>query len=67
VARRTIPMTVHLSPEVDGRLRLLATRTGRAVDDLLHEATELLLARYRDHLPEQLTWPVVAAPSPDDR
>lgn len=59
MARRTIPTTVHLSPDAEARLRLLAARTERTVDDLLHEAAELVLARYRDLLPEQLTWPAV--------
>ncbi len=52
--RRTL--SVNVSAEDDDRLRLLAARTGRAVDDYLAEAVALLLERYRDHLPEQLSW-----------
>ena len=63
VARRTLSLTVTAAD--DARLRLLATRTDRTVDACLAEAVALLLERYRDHLPEQLAWPVVTAPTPD--
>ena len=65
MARRTVSTTVHLPPEHDARLRLLAARTGRSVDELLVEATALLLAHHRDLLPEQLTWPIAAAAAPE--
>jgi len=54
---------VNVSADDDDRLRLLAARTGRDVDACLAEAVALLLERYRDHLPEQLTWPVVTRPA----
>ena len=64
VARRTLSLTV--TADDDARLRLLATRTDRTVDACLAEAVALLLERYRDHLPEQLTWPA-AQPAGRDR
>jgi hypothetical protein len=57
---------VNVSVDDDDRLRLLAARTGRGVDDCLAEAVALLLERYRDHLPEQLSWPA-AQPAGRDR
>ncbi|MBL8627182.1 MAG: hypothetical protein JNK64_38180 [Myxococcales bacterium] len=57
---------MNVSADDDDRLRLLAARTGRDVDACLSEAVALLLERYRDHLPEQLTWPA-AQPAGRDR
>ncbi|MEZ4402112.1 MAG: ribbon-helix-helix domain-containing protein [Kofleriaceae bacterium] len=59
MARRTLSITV--SADDEARLRLLAARTDRTVDACLHEALALLLERYREHLPEQLTWSAVDA------
>ena len=65
MARRTISTT--LSADEDDRLRLLAARTGRPVDECLHEAVTLLLERYRECLPEQLVWSVADTVSTPDR
>lgn len=58
VARRLISTTVQLSPDDVERLRLLAARTQRTVDDYLQEAVALVLERHRERLPEQLAIPV---------
>jgi hypothetical protein len=72
VARRTISTTVLLTAEHENRLRLLAARSERSVDDCVHEAIELLLERHRAMLPEQLAWPTetpptITAPTTSDR
>jgi predicted DNA-binding protein len=65
VARRTISTTFQLSLDDEARLRLLAARTQRTVDDCLQEAVALVLERHRERLPEQLAMSV--SPSPADR
>jgi len=56
VARRMISTTVYLTPDQDRRLRLLHRRTRVPVAEYVRQGVDLVLDRYQEMLPGQLTF-----------
>lgn len=61
MARKKISTTVYITPEQNDRLKLLHDRTKVPVAEYIRQGIDLVLDRYRDALPGQLTLDDVAA------
>jgi predicted DNA-binding protein len=55
MARKKISTTVYITPEQNDRLKLLHARTKVPVAEYIRQGIDLVLDRYRDSLPGQLT------------
>ncbi|HSC87524.1 MAG TPA: ribbon-helix-helix domain-containing protein [Polyangiaceae bacterium] len=62
MARKKISTTVYITPEQNDALHLLHGRTKVPVAVFIREGIDLVLARYADQLPGQLS---LTAQSPD--
>ncbi len=56
MARNKISTTVYITPEQNERLKLLSEKTRIPVASFIREGIDLVLERYRKHLPGQLTF-----------
>jgi predicted DNA-binding protein len=55
MARKKISTTVYITPEQNERLKVLHARTKVPVAEYIRQGIDLVLDRYRDALPGQLT------------
>jgi hypothetical protein len=55
MARKKISTTVYITPEQSERLKLLHARTKVPVAEYIRQGIDLVLDRYREALPGQLT------------
>ncbi len=62
MARKKISTTVYITPEQNEALHLLHERTKVPVAVFIREGIDLVLERYRDQLPGQLSLVEPAAP-----
>ncbi|HEY7723804.1 MAG TPA: ribbon-helix-helix domain-containing protein [Anaeromyxobacteraceae bacterium] len=60
MARKKISTTVYITPEQNERLKLLHARTKVPVAEYIRQGIDLVLDRYREALPGQLTLDDVA-------
>ena len=51
--RKKVSTTVYITPEQDARLKSLHSRTKVPVAEYIRQGIELVLEKYRDHLPGQ--------------
>ena len=54
MSRKKISTTIYVTPEQSDRLKLLHERTKVPIAVFIREGIDLVLERYRDHLPGQL-------------
>ena len=54
MARRKLSTTVYITTEQDAALKLLHARTKVPVAEYIRQGIDLVLAKYRDHLPGQV-------------
>lgn len=67
MARRKLSTTVYITTEQDAALKLLHARSKVPVAEYIRQGIDLVLAKYRDHLPGQVDLaltPVPAATGP---
>jgi hypothetical protein len=62
MARRKLSTTVYITAEQDAALKLLHARTKVPVAEYIRQGIDLVLAKYRDHLPGQVD--LALAPEP---
>lgn len=55
MARKKISTTVYITPEQSERLKLLHDRTKVPVAEYIRQGIDLVLERYRENLPGQLS------------
>ena len=55
MARKKISTTVYITPEQNERLKLLHDRTKVPVAEYIRQGIDLVLERYRENLPGQLS------------
>ena len=55
MSRRKVATTVYITREQDQVLKLLAERTGTSAAQYIREGIDLIIARNREHLPQQLS------------
>lgn len=55
MARKKISTTIYITPEQNERLKVLHERTKVPIAVFIREGIDLVLDRYRDQLPGQLT------------
>ena len=55
MARKKISTTVYITPEQNERLKLLHDRTKVPVAEYIRQGIDLVLERYGNHLPGQLS------------
>ncbi len=55
MSRRKVATTVYITREQDQALKLLSERTGNSVAQYIREGIDLVLARHRAEMPEQLS------------
>jgi predicted DNA-binding protein len=60
MARKKISTTVYITPEQSERLKLLHDRTKVPVAEYIRQGIDLVLDRYRESLPGQLSLEDVA-------
>jgi len=60
MARKKISTTVYITPEQNERLKLLHDRTKVPVAEYIRQGIDLVLERYREALPGQLSLEDVA-------
>ena len=53
--RKKISTTVYITPEQDARLKALHERTKVPVAEYIRQGIDLVLDKYREHLPGQQT------------
>jgi predicted DNA-binding protein len=53
MSRKKISTTVYITPEQDAALKQLNSKTKVPVAEYIHQGIELVLEKYRDHLPGQ--------------
>ncbi len=53
MSRKKISTTVYITPEQDAALKQLNGQTKVPVAEYIRQGIELVLAKYRDHLPGQ--------------
>jgi predicted DNA-binding protein len=53
MSRKKISTTVYITPEQDAALKQLNGKTKVPVAEYIRQGIELVLAKYRDHLPGQ--------------
>jgi hypothetical protein len=53
MSRKKISTTVYITPEQDAALKQLNAKTKVPVAEYIRQGIELVLAKYRDHLPGQ--------------
>ncbi|MGC4114349.1 MAG: ribbon-helix-helix domain-containing protein [Myxococcales bacterium] len=56
MARNKISTTVYITPEQNEKLKLLSEKTRIPVASFIREGIDLVLERYKQHLPGQLTF-----------
>jgi predicted DNA-binding protein len=61
MARKKISTTVYITPEQNERLKLLHDRTKVPVAEYIRQGIDMVLDRYRESLPGQLSLDDVAA------
>ncbi len=54
MARKKISTTIYITPEQNEQLKVLHERTKVPIAVFIREGIDLVLERYRDHLPGQL-------------
>jgi Ribbon-helix-helix domain len=54
LARKKISTTVYITPEQDARLKVLHARTKVPVAEYIRQGIDLVLEKYRGHLPGQV-------------
>ncbi|HEX5658347.1 MAG TPA: ribbon-helix-helix domain-containing protein [Polyangiales bacterium] len=54
MARKKISTTIYITPEQNEQLKVLHDRTKVPIAVFIREGIDLVLERYRDHLPGQL-------------
>lgn len=54
MSRKKISTTVYITPEQDAQLKLLHRRTKVPVAEYIRQGIDLVLDRYREHLPGQV-------------
>jgi predicted DNA-binding protein len=54
VPRRKVSTTVYITPEQDAVLKALAQRTKVPVAEYIRQGIDLVVEKYRDHLPGQV-------------
>jgi predicted DNA-binding protein len=60
MARKKISTTVYITPEQNERLKLLHDRTKVPVAEYIRQGIDLVLEKYRERLPGQLSLDDVA-------
>jgi hypothetical protein len=55
VARKKVSTTVYITPEQDTQLKQLHARTKVPVAEYIRQGIDLVLEKYREHLPGQAT------------
>jgi predicted DNA-binding protein len=60
MARKKISTTVYITPEQNERLKLLHDRTKVPVAEYIRQGIDLVLEKYRERLPGQLSLEDVA-------
>jgi predicted DNA-binding protein len=60
MARKKISTTVYITPEQNERLKLLHDRTKVPVAEYIRQGIDLVLDKYRENLPGQLSLDEVA-------
>ena len=55
MSRKKISTTVYITPEQDAALKQLNAKTKVPVAEYIRQGIELVLEKYRDHLPGQQT------------
>ena len=53
MSRKKISTTVYITPEQDAALKQLNSKTKVPVAEYIRQGIELVLQKYRDHLPGQ--------------
>jgi predicted DNA-binding protein len=53
MSRKKISTTVYITPEQDARLKQLHDKTKVPVAEYIRQGIDLVLDKYRDHLPGQ--------------
>lgn len=53
MSRKKISTTVYITPEQDAALKQLNAKTKVPVAEYIRQGIELVLSKYRDHLPGQ--------------
>ncbi|HEX8951356.1 MAG TPA: ribbon-helix-helix domain-containing protein [Polyangia bacterium] len=53
MSRKKISTTVYITPEQDAALKQLNSKTKVPVAEYIRQGIELVLEKYRDHLPGQ--------------
>ncbi len=61
MARKKLSTTVYITPEQNERLKLLHDRTKVPVAEYIRQGIDLVLEKYRERLPGQLSLDDVAA------
>ena len=54
MSRKKISTTVYITPEQDARLKLLTSRTKVPVAEYIRQGIDLVLDRYKEHMPGQV-------------
>lgn len=67
MARRKLSTTVYITAEQDAALKLLHTRTRVPVAEYIRQGIDLVLAKYRDHLPGQVDLELTPGPAAASR
>jgi hypothetical protein len=58
--RKKISTTVYITPEQNEQLKLLHEKTKVPVAEYIRQGIDLILEKYRDHLPGQLSFEVAS-------
>ncbi len=53
VSRKKISTTVYITPEQDAQLKVLHGRTKVPVAEYIRQGIDLVLAKYKEHMPGQ--------------
>jgi hypothetical protein len=55
MSRKKISTTVYITPEQDARLKQLHDKTKVPVAEYIRQGIDLVLEKYKEHLPGQVT------------
>jgi predicted DNA-binding protein len=56
MARKKLSTTVYITPEQNEKLKLLHAKTKVPVAEYIRQGIDLVLEKYKQHLPGQLTF-----------